>query len=959
MKKSNQSSTIGCLVWNVQSINNKVDEVIQVLSDNNIQVACISETWLSDQTSITTSIIKEAGYEIDHAYRDKRGGGVAILWKNIKVKSNFSPKRFTSFQYKNIWLDGKLKINLICIYRFQEVSTKEFMKDLDTLLSEQFILTDTLILTGDFNYHYEKTDRSDVIALANLTSSYGLSQCVSGPTHKLGHTLDLLFVNKHNIDLKILESKSYGLGDHYPLIFDIPNIYCNVTRNTGPVNYRNIKSVDRNKFSTQLSKALDEKYNSSDIDSVDFRTHLEIFSECAREQLDIFAPWETRNIPTSSGALWMDTEFRKERSLRRKLERKWKKSGLPEDKQSYVSQRVKCAQLSVCKRSQYFGNLIKNSEGDQRSLYKVVSTLLDKSKHLRILPSFDNATNLANKFNNFYKDKVSDIRNNLPPANSSLPESYNISFNGTTLESFRPTTVEELRSIIKSNKIKTSSQDVIPANLLKDIIEDLLPYLVDLVNKSLSTGSVEGLKDSVIVPILKKAGLDPELLKHFRPVTNVAYISKLCEKVTLKRLNEHMSNNNLHSKFQHGYQIYHSTETLLVKLVNDVLVGFDDNMAIILLLLDLSAAFDTVDIDKLITILHNEIGIRGIALQWFKSFLVGRTQCVKIDNSLSDPIEVLFGVPQGTVLGPVLFNIYTQSLSSTIQDCGFGTSGYADDNNALMSFSLSFQYNVMTKSLPDLMTTIKEWMNQFFLKMNPDKTEIVLFVPRDLKDVPTINGCIFHEGNCIRFVNAAKNLGFILDKHLDCNTHVNSVVSLCYKLLSDVGKIRNLLSPKQTEMLVHSIVGSRLDYCNSILYGIDKVVIDKYQKVQNAAARLIVKRKKCESVRDVFKSLHWLKIEERIIFKLLVLTFKCINNMAPASLKELIHTKNASASLLVYSKLQSRYGRRSFTYIAPKLWNNLPEKIRHADKLDSFKSQLKHLLFNNFDNYMKTVFKYN
>ena len=188
---------------------------------------------------------------------------------------------------------------------------------------------------------------------------------------------------------------------------------------------------------------------------------------------------------------------------------------------------------------------------------------------------------------------------------------------------------------------------------------------------------------------------------------------------------------------------------------------------------------------------------------------------------------------------------------------------------------------------------------------------------------------------------------------------MNSVVSLCYKLLSDVGKIRNLLSPKQTEMLVHSIVGSRLDYCNSILYGIDKVVVDKYQKVQNAAARLIVKRKKCESVRDVFKSLHWLKIEERIIFKLLVLTFKCINNMAPASLKELIHTKNASASLLVYSKLQSRYGRRSFTYIAPKLWNNLPEKIRHADKLDSFKSQLKHLLFNNFDNYMKTVFKYN
>ena len=197
------------------------------------------------------------------------------------------------------------------------------------------------------------------------------------------------------------------------------------------------------------------------------------------------------------------------------------------DKKLYISQRKKCAELSNSKRSQYFGNLISNCEGDQRSLYKVVSTILDKGKNLRSLPSYENPTCLANQFNTFYKSKVSQIRNQIPPANHQSYNSNNAQFQGTILGSFKPITVDELRDIIEPGKIKTSSEDAIPANLLKDIIEDLLPYLVDLINKSLSTGSVEGLKDSIIIPILKKAGLDPEILKHYRPVTNVIYISKL------------------------------------------------------------------------------------------------------------------------------------------------------------------------------------------------------------------------------------------------------------------------------------------------------------------------------------------------------------------------------------------------------------------------------------------------
>lgn len=952
------STTISCFVWNAQSLVNKVDEVIQLLLDNHADVVCITETWLSNENSVTTYAIKESGYEIDHVYRNKRGGGVAILWKShINVKCNLKSKSYQSFQYKNIWLGGTVKINFICIYRLQEISVSQFMDDLENLLSIQSSQADTVILTGDFNFHYEKSDSKNVETLSNLTSSYGLFQFVVGPSHKLGHTLDLVFANRHELDLPFIQPTNYIISDHFALEFKLP-IFNNIKKSTGKqIHYRNIKSVNRAEFSQNLCNSLDHKLKCITNNDVDFYNHSKIFSECALEQLDKVAPVKTKSLSNTSQPPWMDAEYRRERALRRSLEKSWKTSGVSENKLPYLLQRNKCARLAFSKRTQFFSNLIQKSDGDQRALFNVVSTMMDKRKISGILPHFESPKILANKFNNFYSNKVLQIRNKIKPSN--LMSDYRRNFSGVIMESFMPTTVDELRKIIKEMGIKTSSQDVLPGSVLKDIIEDLLPYLCDLVNKSLNTGSVEGIKDSVIIPLLKKSGIDPEILKNYRPVTNVEWISKCIEKVISIRLYEHMSINNIHSKYQHGYKKYHSTETLLLKLSNDILFGFESNKATILLLIDLSAAFDTVDIDKLLHILENDIGIRGTALIWFKSFLVGRTQRVKIEDVLSEFLQVLFGVPQGTVLGPVLFNIYASSLSLVIKNCAFDTCGYADDNSAYKSFALTFQYNVITKNLSDLVNQINEWMNLYFLKMNPDKTEIIMFLPPNLKDRNSINGCIFSDGTCIRFSDYVKNLGVILDQHLNMDIHVNSVVSHCYKLLSDIGKIRNILSNKHIEMLVHAVISSRLDYCNSLLYGINKTVINKYQKVQNAAARLISKRRKCNSVSDVIVDLHWLKVEARIIFKLLVFIYKCINDMAPECIEDMIVMKDNVKCLLMYKNYQTLQGRKSFSYIAPKLWNNLPEEMRFSNTLLKFKKEIKYLLFNHFNNYMNSVFKYN
>ena len=207
------------------------------------------------------------------------------------------------------------------------------------------------------------------------------------------------------------------------------------------------------------------------------------------------------------------------------------------------------------------------------------------------------------------------------------------------------------------------------------IIDNLLPYITQLINKSLETGPIEGIKESVIKPLLKKQGLDSETFNNYRPVANLTFISKLVEKAVLSRLNKHMNLHNLHCPSQHGYKKHHSTETLLLELIDDILVGFERNSATIVLLIDLSAAFDTIDTGRLLKILYHEIGISGVALNWFKSYLTKRKQKVKIGNCTSSSCHVEFGVPQGSVLGPVLFNIYIRSLSAVFNALRFKSLG--------------------------------------------------------------------------------------------------------------------------------------------------------------------------------------------------------------------------------------------------------------------------------------------
>ena len=484
---------------------------------------------------------------------------------------------------------------------------------------------------------------------------------------------------------------------------------------------------------------------------------------------------------------------------------------------------------------------------------------------------------------------------------------------------------------------------------MSENLDVFLPEICQLVNLSLSTGSMDGVKSALLTPLLKNASLDSSKLKNYRPVSNLAFIGKVIEKVVQIRLEKHMQDNNLDISLQSAYKRNHSTETLLIRIVNDLLIATDENKATVVMLLDLSAAFDTVDHDKLLSILFKEIGVCGLALKWFQSYLRGRCQRVKIGAYESTDIIIKFGVPQGSVLGPILFNIYIRSLYGTVKSANFNIHGFADDHQVYKTFKNDTEYQIMTEDLPKCFIDIDIWMKKHYLQLNPGKTEIIVFGNQQLLSKLQINGVFISPSVCIRLVPYAKNLGFYLDGSLNFNTQVKRLKSSCFNKLRNIAKMKPFLSIKQMQQLVQALILSSLDYCNALYFGANSSTIRQLQSIQNRACATILGLKKREPKTEHLKNLHWLKVQERIEFKILLMTYKALNGLAPSYISELILYNPLSGSrtpsLQTYISKTS-YGDRAFICCAAKLWNQLPTDLRDCPfGINVFKSRLKTHLF--------------
>ena len=530
-------------------------------------------------------------------------------------------------------------------------------------------------------------------------------------TNPAMHTLDGVVLPKGSDLVKTVTVDPFrAISDHFCITIDL---FLNKTKNKPKsITCRKFKDINVSDFKSDIKTALSDQID---------KTTASYLNSTLETVLDKHAPAKTKKVTDRPFSEWYNLEVKAAKTDRRRKERIWRKTGLTVHKQIFIAACRAVNNIIDKTKETFFKNKLETVK-TCKELFSTVNFLFGKkSSPLPDASDFEN----ANNFSEFFTDKINKIRACLDNVKPPAPDFC--TFSGIPLSNFEPCNEDEIKKIIIDSSTKHCDLDPIPTALLKNSLPELLPYITFVINDSLLSGTVPCCyKNALVKPLIKKPGLDFNVLKNFRPVSNLPFLSKILEKVILKRLLLHLENNDLNEIFQSAYKKCHSTETALLKVYNDILCDLDKKHVTLQSLLDLSAAFDTLDHGILLKRLELSFGIKGSALAWFESYLVNRKQSVQINQSFSDSSLLIYGIPQGSVLGPILFSLYTTPLSNIFCKYNMKYHLYADDSQ-LYKNSLYSDLNSVIRQTELCIEDTKVWMDSNKLKLNDDKTELILF----------------------------------------------------------------------------------------------------------------------------------------------------------------------------------------------------------------------------------------
>ena len=920
---------------NVRSACNKPFVIRDFFSSHHLDFLFLTETWLKENDNVTVNKLCPATCNIINSPRtSSRGGGLAAVFSKQFTCRSVDIDSFKTFEALLLRIGSIESLFVLLCYR-PPGPKSEFLIEFSEFLSSVVVKVDNLSLIGDFNFQVDNPNDNSAAEFLNFTQSLNLIQHISGPTHNKGHTLDLVF--SMGLNLNSLCIGEFFLSDHKYILFNI-NHTVESHRTTRSICSRHLNNSSAAKFSsvfTDLCNGNPSPANTNDLVS--------LFNNICSSALDIVAPLKIKKKDSSlNPSPWINDDIRSLKRECRQAERRWKKSRNSlhflqmKELLSAFNQRIEDA------RTSYFSNLINTNKNKPKVLFSVINTLVNPAPPP--VPVFSDDD--CEQFLSFFLDKVNNIRSNIIPPSTTiavLPPPI------SSLSQFSLISSEDLSRIVSHMHPSSSPADSIPTTLLKDVFSCLSPFILSIINSSLATGCVpDHFKHAIIQPLLKKPSLDPLVHSNYRPISKLTYISKLLEKVVCNQLLLFLNNNNTFDKFQSGFRQKHSTETALLRVSSDILMRADAGECSVLLLLDLSAAFDTIDHSLLLDRLRQWVGLTGLALDWFSSYLSGRSVAVALNNFTSSSAPLTSGVPQGSILGPILFSLYMLPLGPLINSFeGISYHCYADDTQLYLSFKQDDPTKLTI--LHDCLSAINIWMAHNFLQLNPDKTEILIIGP------DTISNSIqqFLGPLAANIKPTAKKLGVFFDSKMNLEFHVKKVTQACFYHLRNISKIKSFLTPTDLEKIMHAFVSSRLDYCNGLYTTLSSSSLSKLQLVQNTAARILTNTSRRAHITPVLAALHWLPIKARIDFKIILTTFKALHGLAPSYILDLLPPKENVRILRSSNKgllkvpvtRRKTKGDRAFAVVAPTLWNALPLTLKNAESVDIFKSMLKTFLF--------------
>ena len=940
---------------NMRSLNGKSSLLMEHVISAKIDLCLITEVWINNTNTEVMSDLNSQGYEFVPIPRKNRpGGGIGLLHRatySVKLEKSGA---HSSFEYAE-WLvsaPNTSALRIVGIYhppysQVNPVTNSVFISELGDYLEYILVHSASIVMLGDMNIRYNDMQDPDNLAYQDLLSSMSLTQHILFSTHKSGNTLDHV-ISKSCQDIVISNPTSGPwMSDHclVQCYCSLPNMYVvhEVTQ------YRKIK-INISEFRSSLLLNLDSLHSCEHLDDL-----LDQFNHTLTTTLDEFAPLQTKMVTKRPRQPWFTQDLNILKRNKRRAEKTWRKHGHGHDHlwKSFVEQRTIFVKALKSSKKQILSAKVQECGIDTKKLYQLVNHLICRSA-TNPMPECPSTSLLCEQFSDFFMDKIVSIRNNLQQYPVFEP-SGNRSTNHE-LTAFDPFSRDEVTKLVSMMKTKTCELDPLPASLLSQCHDVLIPAYTLIINKSFSECSFSNTwKTAVVQPLLKKPGLD-RVPKNYRPVSNLSYVSKLVEKAVLNRMLAYDMEAKILPAFQSAYRKDHSCETALLRIHNDALWAMEEQKVMPLVAIDLSAAFDTVDHGVLLSVLQKECGVGADALEWFQSYLRPRYMKVRINSEYSEPKLLDFSVPQGSVLGPQLFSVYASTLGDVIADHTCVINGFADDHTLHNTFSAG-NSTAECEVMADLVESLKDvglWMQANRLKMNSDKTEFVIFgTPYQKSKISTTNIQVL--GDTVDESAAIKLLGVTLDGPLSLRQHITRISSICFMNLQKIRSIRKFLDTDSCRTLVQGLVMSYLDYCNSLYMGLPEQDMIKLQRIQNAAARLITNIRRKDSVTLALENLHWLKVKDRVMYKVMTLMYKTINGSAPQYLLDLIQlvvpTRQLRSSQddlrLDWPRTsRSTFADRSISVYGPKNWNELPYAIRSSKNIVEFKSKLKTYLFN-------------
>uniref|UniRef100_A0A8C6LQF4 Reverse transcriptase domain-containing protein n=1 Tax=Nothobranchius furzeri TaxID=105023 RepID=A0A8C6LQF4_NOTFU len=841
---------------------------------------------------------------------------------------------FSSFELCLFELCISPRLLVVLIYRPPKTDSN-FLNDFCDLVADCILKYDYVLFFGDFNIHICCPDNVLAKGFFNLLESFNLTQWVSSPTHARGHTLDLVI--SYGLPIMNLVTLPPVFSDHSPILCDV-TLPCPVPVCEAPATrFRALDAETISKFVDCMSVRL-ETFNPDPSNVDHYSQHFDVL---CNQVLDVVAPLKLcKSRPRREP--WLSDVTRACRRACRSSERKWKKDGLQVSRELFRASLVAYQDAVRAARMAYFADIIETNSNNPKILFKTLNSVLVYQEPSSMSPT---AAGNSEAFHKFFVDKVSGIRAVIS-GNSVDPVPVHPS--PPTLSSLNTVSYSELSKLVARQKPSGSPLDVLPPRLWKAAFPCLGPSLGQIINGSLSTGVVPAaLKAAVIRPTLKKPGADVSVIENYRPISTLPFTSKLLEKVVYQQLVSHLADSDLFEVFQSGFRSGHSTESALLRVLNDIYLSLDQGTSVLLLLLDLTAAFDTVDHAILLDRLERWVGIKGSALDWFRSYLQNRTFCVKLGDVFSSWEGLRWGVPQGSILGPLLFAIYLLPLGSIFRKHGLSFHLYADDCQIYSPLCQEKGHSI--QSFVSCVNEVKSWLMSNYLHLNEGKTELIVFHPnsRNVDRYADLGPLSPYSKPVVT------SLGVKLDVGLKFDAHINSVIRSSFFHLRRLAKIKHMLSRAHLERVLHAFVISRLDYCNSLYAGLCQSTLRRLQVVQNSAARFLTGTRKRDHISPVLASLHWLPISYRSQFKILVFVYHFFQGGAPPYLATLLNRHSPSRALrssdqgllaVPRSRCRTR-GDRAFSVLAPLLWNQLPPSVRLSPSLPVFKNHLKtHLL---------------